>query len=178
MFLLNDLMILNYKEKGHIDIEEMLRSNLHPTYYYFRLGKYVKLWNSSLTKIDIIELGEAGSEILIIPAKGYALIQSLERFICSKKIVAFFSQISALPRRGLKLNHSMSIDPNFRGFLEMGLENILNVPIEIEYGENIGKILFFDISDTYPINDIKGTISEKEYERREHLKGSEPITQA
>lgn len=112
----------------------------------------------------------------VSPPRGYALIHSLERIVCSKRVLAIFGQISALPRKGLRLNHSPTVDPNFGGILEMGLENLLEKPKEIPYGEPIGKVMFFDISDTYPVGDVKGTISEKDYKRRETLKGGpEPL---
>jgi hypothetical protein len=57
----------------------------------------------------------------------------------------------------------------------MGLENLLDKPKEIRCGDIIGKIVFFDVSDTYPVRDIKGTISEKDYKRRETLRGGEPL---
>lgn len=175
MFLLNDVMILEYKKEGLLDIEDFEPRLLHHTYYYFRLGKWVKTWDEKRKDYHSEELGEPGREVLSIPVRGYALIQSLERFSCSKKVLAVFGQISALPRKGLRLNHSPTIDPNFKGYLEMGLENLLDLPRELRHGDSIGKILFFDISDTYPIGDVKGTISEKDYERRKTLKGAEPL---
>jgi len=168
-------MIVEYKKEGLLDIEDFELKLLHPTYYYFRLGKWVRIWDEKRKDYHSDELGEPGKEVLSIPPRGYALIQSLERFTCSKKVLAVFGQISALPRKGLRLNHSPTIDPNFKGYLEMGLENLLDQPRELRCGDTIGKIVFFDISDTYPVPDIKGTISETEYKRREILKGAEPL---
>lgn len=175
MFLLNDGMVLEYKKEGLLDIEDFDPGLLHPTYYYFRLGKWVRIWDEERKDYHFEELGEPGREVLSISARGYALIQSLERFKCSKKVLAIFGQTSALPRKGLRLNHSPTIDPNFAGYLEMGLENLLDKPKEIRCGDIIGKIVFFDVSDTYPVRDIKGTISEKDYKRRETLRGGEPL---
>lgn len=175
MFLLNDEMIKGYMKEGLLDIEDFKPKLLHPTYYYFRLGKWVQIWEEGRKDYHFEELGEPGREVLSIPARGYALIQSLERFKCSKKVLAIFGQTSSIPRKGLRLNHSPTIDPNFAGYLEMGLENLLDKGIEIRCGDTIGKIVFFDISDTYPVRDIKGTISEKDYKRRETLRGGEPL---
>jgi len=175
MFLLNDEMILKYKERGWLDIEDFELKLLHPTYYYFRLGKWVQIWDENRKEYSFDELGRPGKKVLCIPARGYGLIQSLERFLCSKRVLAIFGQVSALPRRGLRLNHSPTIDPNFKGYLEMGLENLLDNPKEIRYGDAIGKIAFFDISDTYPVRDVKGTVSARDYKRRETLRGPEPL---
>jgi hypothetical protein len=57
----------------------------------------------------------------------------------------------------------------------MGLENLLSRPREMKYKDVIGKVLFFDVSDTYPVSDVQGTMSEKDYKRRENLKGAEPL---
>lgn len=175
MFLLNNEMILRYQKEGLLSIEDLKLDLIHPTYYYFRLGSPVRVWDESRKDYHLVELDEPGKEVLTIPARGYVLIQSLERFTCSKKILCIFGQVSALARKGLRLNHSPTIDPNFRGYLEMGLENLLDRPRELQYGECIGKVLFFDVSDTYPVHDIKGTISEKDYKRRETLRGAEPL---
>lgn len=175
MFLLNNKMILEYLKEGSLEIEDFESKLLHPTYYYFRLGKWVGIWDEKVKDYHYEELGESGREVLSMTARGYALVKSLERFKCSKKVLAIFGQTSALPRRGLRLNHSPTIDPNFSGYLEMGLENLLDKSREIRYGDIIGKVLFFDISDTYPVPDIKGTISEREYKRRETLERPEPL---
>jgi deoxycytidine triphosphate deaminase len=175
MFLLTDKMILEYIQEGLLEIRDFDEKFLHPTYYYFRLGKWVGIWNENVKDYHYEELGEPGREVLSIPPRGYALIKSLEWFKCSKKVLAIFGHTSALPRKGLRLNHSPTIDPNFAGYLEMGLENLLDKHREIRYGDIIGKVLFFDISDTYPVRDIKGTLSEKEYKRRETLERPIPI---
>ena len=175
MFLLNHEMILSYKKEGMLDIQDFEPKLLLPTCYYFRLGKYARLWDQERRDYHLEELGEPGNEVLTIPPGGYALVQSLERFTCSKKVLALFGQISELPRKGLRLNHSPSVDPNFSGYLEMGLENLLNHQRELKFGDRIGKMLFFDVSDTYPILDIRGTISEGDYKRRATLKGAEPV---
>jgi len=175
MFLLNAEMISGYKKEGLLDIEDFELELLHPTYYYFRLGTPVRVWNEGNEEYHPEDLDMPGKEVLTIPARGYVLIQSLERFHCSKKVVGIFGQVSALARKGLRLNHSPTIDPNFKGYLEMGLENLLSRPREMKYKDVIGKVLFFDVSDTYPVSDVQGTMSEKDYKRRENLKGAEPL---
>ena len=176
MFLLNDKMIVEYIERGIIDITDFDKTNLHHTYYYFRLGRYPKVWDDQKNKYKIEELGdESGEYVIEIPPRGYALIQSLERFTFSERVMAIFGQGSALPRKGLRLNHSPTIDPRFKGYLEMGLENLLPKAREVKFGEPLAKVMFFDISDTYPIASIEGTKSEQDYKRRENLRSSEPL---
>jgi len=166
MFLLNDEMIRKYMDNHLLGIEDFDRGLLLPTHYYFRIGKWVRKWDKKDKNHHPVEIGRPGKEVFEIPPKGYASIISLERFYCSDKVLAIFGQISDLALDGLRLNHSPTIDPNFAGFLEMGIENLLDWPVELAYGTPIGKILFFDISDTYPIHDIANSISASKYERR------------
>ena len=165
MFILNDEMIRKYMDKHLLCIGGFDETMLHPTYYYFRLGKCVPKWNGK-GKYENGELGDDGNEVFVMPPKSYVPIRSLERFYCSDKVLAIFGQISDLALDGLRLNHSPTIDPNFAGFLEMGIENLLDWPVELAYGTTIGKISFFDISDTYPIHDIANSISASKYEQR------------
>lgn len=170
MFLLNDKMIQHYRDQNWLDIEDFVPELIHPTYYYFRLGSPCKVWDEQQKEYHLVEISEAGAEVLTIPTRGYVLIQSFERFSISTKVLAMFGQMSAIARMGLRLNHSPTIDPGFRGYLEMGLQNLLDHPRDLKFGDPVGKVLFFDISDTYPISSIKGTISEENYHRREVLK--------
>lgn len=176
MFLLNDKRIVEYSERGIVEITHFDKKYLHATYYYFRLGRYFKVWDEHNNKYRVEELGdESGEDVIEIPPRGYAIIQSLEHFSFSEKVMAIFGQGSSLPRKGLRLNHSPTIDPHFKGFLEMGLENLLPKEREVKFGEPIAKVMFYDISDTYPVAPIEGTISEQDYKRRENLRGGEPL---
>ena len=171
MFILNDEMIRKYMDKHLLCIGGFDETMLHPTYYYFRLGKYIRKWNGKGKCYEYEVIGEDGDEVFTIPPKGYVSIKSLERFYCSDKVLAMFGQISELPMGGLRLNHSPTIDPNFGkgklgGVLEMGIENLLNQPNRLKYAMPIGKISFFDISDTHPIRDIANSISAHKYETR------------
>ena len=175
MFLLDDQMITEYMRQGHLNITDFEQTMLHPAYYYFRLGKWVKIFDEQRHDYRPEVIGEPGSEVLSIPAHGYALIQTFERFKLSGRVLGLFGQLSAIPRKGLRLNHSPTIDPRFDGYLEMGLENLLDRPAQVEYCERIGKVVFFDVSDTYPVGDIKGTLSEEDFRRRGKLRGAEPL---
>ncbi len=175
MFLLSRKVLLQYKTEGLLDIEGFDSQYLLPAHYEFRLGRSVQLWNGKVRDYTVKALGDPGREILDIPPGGYAIIMSLERFKLSKRVLGIFGQISTLVQRGLRLNHSPTIDPTFSGYLEMGVENLLNKPTEMRYGDAIGKVLFFDISDTYPIPSIKGTRGENNFRRRDRLDIPEPL---
>ena len=82
-------------------------------------------------------------------------------------------------RRGLSLRHSAFIDPNFparkrTGFLEFGLKNEIDATIPLTLADEIGKVCFFNVSDTYPISDPKGEVAEN-YERRGSTDKPRPV---
>ena len=165
MFLLNKKMIEKYIDQKLLYIGDFEPGLLHPTYYYLRIGRYVQKWDEKENNFAVVDIGRSG-KVLEIPPRGYVSIQSLESFNCFGKVLGIFGQISDLPTRGLRLNHSPTIDPTFDGVLYMGIENLLERPVELKYGDRIAKVLFFDISDTYPIDDIKNSVSASKYEQR------------
>ena len=171
MFLLNARMIKeNNAQHGLLDIRPFHQLHLCPTYYYFSLGSQYRRWDRSKKDWERGDL-VPGKEVLNIKEDEFVLIQSQERFRCSKQCFALFGQSSTLIRKGLSLRNSPFIDPNFPdevdpGYLEIGLKNELNITVKLRLGDCIGKICFFNISDTYPIADVAGSASEEDFTRR------------
>jgi deoxycytidine triphosphate deaminase len=161
MFLLNSLLIHSYveSESPTLNIAPYLAKNLQHTFYYFRLGsegtingKPFKLSNKREEKHLTLEAGD------------FATIKTHEAFYFSEQILGIFGQSSDLSKDGLQVLHSPFIDPGFKGQLKFGIKNLNNVPISLEYEvTRIGKICFFDISDTYPINIKKNSIIYKKF---------------
>jgi deoxycytidine triphosphate deaminase len=179
MFLLNDILIRKYLQDKLLGITPFDERLLHPTWYYFRLGAYVNLWDSQEGTWNHVELEESGTTSAYVSPRGYALVRPLEYFSCSKNVLGMFSQASDLALSGLRLNHSLSIDPGFEGVLEMGLENLLDKPAELRHGDIIGKVIFFDISDTSPIHDIYSAparLAAEAFQRRRNMTFSEPFS--
>ena len=182
MFLINDLTIIEEcnKENGILDITPLESDNLEATFYYFRLGKYIYRWDKDKEKWMPDDLSLPGNELVTIEPNEYVLVQTLERFRCSKKVFANFGHTSKLFRKGLTIRNSPFIDPNFPdensdGFLEIGLKNELNQKVKIKYQDIIGKISFFNVSDTYPISDLKNLKSKEDYKRRKGAGGQIPL---
>lgn len=149
MFLLNHQLILNYVKSNSsiLDIWNFKLENLQHTFYYFRLGSE-GLINGNPFKLST----DSNNKLLTLQPDDFAIIKTHETFTISEKLIAIFGQSSDLTRKGLQLIHSPFVDPKFRGKLELGIKNINNKPISLEYKQQIiGKISFFDISDTYPI---------------------------
>src|SRR6266498_1597696 len=149
MFLLNHQLIKNYIESDSsiLGIWEFLLENLQHTFYYFRLGSEGQINGNPFKLTEGID-----TNLLTIEPDDFAIIKSHETFNLSDKILAIFGQPSDLVKKGAQLLHSPFVDPKFKGKLELGIKNISKKPIILEYKKQIiGKISFFDISDTYPI---------------------------
>jgi deoxycytidine triphosphate deaminase len=179
MFLLNDRQIRSHVEDGnrsYLDIDPFDEESLQHTSYYFRLGTHCKLLYEKGQPLR--ELGPQNSRLLI-PAGGVVKIHSLETFLLSNKVMAIFGQISDFTSWGLQLLHSPFIDPTFVGQLELGLVNPTNGEVGIDWKQRIGKVCFFDVSDTYPVfPPAKGKLLARKFEeRRLPLRDDDPVHQ-
>lgn len=149
MFLLNHSLILQHinNDSSDLNIWQFRQENLEHTFYYFRLGSE-GIINGNPYKLS----DDAENSMLTIKPNDYAMIKTHETFVLSNKFMGIFGQSSDLIKKGGQLLHSPFIDPMFKGKLEIGIKNISNKDIVLQYRKQIiGKISFFDISDTYPI---------------------------
>lgn len=172
MYLLNDDRISKERAEGPsgaLGISPFFIDNLGPTYYYFTLGPLFRRWSSKKRDWEVGELRPGESEIKVAPTD-YLLVQSQERFRCSLACLGVFGPSSQLLRRGLSIRNSPFIDPFFPGdkpgYLEIGLANEITESVPIRLGDPIGKICFFNVSDTYPIQPPTSEQTRKDYRRR------------
>lgn len=104
------------------------------------------------------------------------MIRSLETFMLSSKVMAIFGQVSDLSKAGLQLLHSPFIDPTFFGQLELGLANHSGGEVVLEWKQSIGKVCFFDVSDTYPLSPPKkGKAIARKFEERYPNRDDDPV---
>jgi deoxycytidine triphosphate deaminase len=176
MFLLNNQQILRHvqdESRSYLDIDPFDENCLNPTSYYFRLGGQYKSLRESNGPAS--ELSERNPK-LIIPPRGVVRSLSFESFLLSNKVMAIFGQISDLAKLGLQMLHSPFIDPTFNGRLEIGLANPTDEQVEIQWQQQIGKVCFFDVSDTYPVvRPSKDRAMGKKFdERRPTLRDDDP----
>ena len=152
MYLLNNRTIekcISDRACGNnsiLDIKHFEPQNLEHTFYYFRLGAKYKDRLSN----NWHELTDEG-RILKIPGNSYFTIRSLERFETSNQVLGIMGQSTDLIKYGLILVHSPYIDPVYNGPLVLGIHNPLPEEVSLELGQTLGKVSFFNISDTYPI---------------------------
>jgi deoxycytidine triphosphate deaminase len=85
---------------------------------------------------------------IVLKRGSHASIWSMEGFELSERVLAIFGHSSALFSRGLELIHSPFIDPAFKGQLQLVVRNFTDHEVTLTPGDVIGKIVFFDISDT------------------------------
>ena len=158
MFMISRFMYdAIYKPRDFLKINNHEPTNHIGNFYYFRLG-------GRQENGQVIE----GDESVIIPKNGFMKIWSLEEFVLSERVLGLFGNLSALVHQGLQLIHSPSVDPGFTGALALGIRNNTSKDMNLQVGERIGKILFFDVSDTF-INAeefLESVLKQKELDER------------
>lgn len=152
---INELM-----DHGAIRITNFSVDQLTPINYLFRLGKF------KLPAPATLASGHAHSDELTLPPNGYATITTLERFTLARNIMGLITQVSDLPQLGLRLNHSMVIDPEFNGALEMALQNCLGQQCHFPKTQNLGKIYFFEVPEMYNEDNFQDTKLRDKWKRR------------
>jgi len=175
MYLLNEQQIKAYVKAPYgqyLDIVGFQEEFLQHTSYYFRLGTDYELKGAAESRL--YRLTDQKPTLELKP-NDYAVIKTLESFFLSDKVLGVFGQASELMAAGLALVHSPFIDPLFRGRMEMGLSNLTSKTVSIRLGQIIGKVSFFDISDTYPISLIEGSISQRTFQRRRPSRDDDPV---
>lgn len=167
MYLLNRQQLIRHAEdptSNYLRIVNFLRKNLQHTSYYFRLGDVYKIVESP-DKKELKQLTKS-NPILTLEPNQYALVRSEEIFRLSDKVKAVVGSCGDSIQNGLLVNYSPFIDPLYDGYLEVGIKNLLDKPIHLRIFENLGKLSFFDISDTYPIDIVPKSIQAIKFEAR------------
>lgn len=149
-----------YEKRKFLTISPYESDNHITNFYYFRLGAAAT--NDGTTFIH-------RKQGITVPRNGFVAIWSLESFHLTERVLGLFGNLSAFVHQGLQLIHSPSIDPGFNGALRLGIKNNTSKKITLPVGTRIGKILFFDVSDSHieAQQFIKSEIKKKELEDRE-----------
>jgi deoxycytidine triphosphate deaminase len=157
----------------YLDIVNFDERKLQHTAYYFSLGDHCEILTATPDP-QIIRLTEEKPYLNLGP-HAYAVVKTYETFLLSDKLIGVLGQTTKLAETGVALVHSPFIDPLYYGRLVCGLSNCLAKPIRLRLGERIGKISFFDISDTYPVSVIKGSILESTFNERHPQRDADAI---
>ena len=176
MFLLNHHQIKRHVKAPlgqYLDIVNFDESKLQHTAYYFSLGSHCEIATETGDS-QLIRLTEK-KPYLNLAGNGYAVVQTYETFFLSDKLIGVLGQTTKLAEEGLELVHSPFIDPLYNGRLVFGVANRLPKVARLRLYERIGKISFFDISDTYPVEVIEGSILQKTFNERRPRRDADPI---
>ena len=167
MYLLNKQQLVRHTENvnsSYLKILNFKIENLQHTSYYFRLGDTYEIVNSQDDK-EIKKLTNA-KPVLTVEPNQYLLVRSKELFRLSDKLKAIVGSCGDSVSNGLLINYSPFIDPLYDGYLEVGIKNLLNSPIKLKLDQHIGKLSFYDISDTYPIEIVPKSQQEIKFNER------------
>jgi deoxycytidine triphosphate deaminase len=137
MFMISKLVYQAVFKPGLLAIEPYEDANHLSNFYYFRLGAEARGEDVVPIKGDIT-----------IPKQGFVHVWSMERFTLSDRVLALFGDSTSFVKKGLNLVHGLSVDPGFNGSLLLGIRNNGLAPVVIRPGEIIGKIIFYDVSDS------------------------------
>jgi deoxycytidine triphosphate deaminase len=133
--------------------EAMGKSKLHATSAYLRIHNYSPenhqqtFYKFRYGAPDVDGKVTAPSEIRLESGLSEA-VWSLEGFDLSERVFGIFGHSSVLFKRGLELIHSPFVDPVFEGQLQLVVRNFSDHTVALTPGDILGKIMFFDISDT------------------------------
>jgi deoxycytidine triphosphate deaminase len=176
VYLLNRVQILEAIDGRlpGLQIGDFDESCLQHTSYYFRLGANYEYRNDK-GEWTPGHLGD-GQHLTLDPG-GTVRIESLEHFNLGERVLGMLGATSTLARDGLLLLHGPFIDPLFpsggrrghklSGPLQMALANQTRDSQKVAFKAKIGKVAFFDISDTYPIRLVAGSVSEALFAERQ-----------
>jgi deoxycytidine triphosphate deaminase len=148
-----------------LQIEPFDKSQLQHTSYYFRLSPVYAERNSEEWR----HLAPKGRNFALQPGE-YLRVQSQERFHLSDKIFGLIGPDSEISKGGLRFVHAPFVDPLYDGPLMFGIHNCFGEVVTIEVGCSIGKIVFFNTSDTYPVRLRPLSASERKFNERSKIR--------
>jgi deoxycytidine triphosphate deaminase len=172
VYLLNQHEIAARLEAEELHIEPYDTGFQQHTSYLFRLGAHYERTTDDRTWEPGPPLTAENPRLPIDPRE-CVRVQSYESFRLDEHLFGILGSRGALVRLGITLLHGPFIEPHFpkpdHGIgapLLFALVNHLDHSVQLDYGAPIGKVSFFDISDTYPVELVPGSILEREFARR------------
>jgi len=116
--------------------------------YDFRLSDEYKIpdfgnaKNLDPKKIEQIRFSNYTGRICIIPPNAYVLGRSLEYFRIPRDVIVICQGKSTYARSGVVINVT-PIEPEWEGFITLGIVNASPIPVTIYSGEGIAQLIFF-----------------------------------
>lgn len=103
------------------------------------------------------DLHEDPARRLALGVHEYVVVETMEAFKFDDTIFSIFGNVSSAALQGIEVVNSLFVDPLFPSPgraepLKIGLRNLNPDAAVINLGAVIGKMAFFDVSDTYPVD--------------------------
>src|SRR3989338_848656 len=125
--------------------------------YDFRLGPVFKLYQPGAeTVIDpknfaTLHWEEKRGDYLDIPAGSFCLGQSIEYFRIPRNILTIAFGKSTYARCGVLVNVT-PFEPEWEGFVTLGITNTTSVPVKIYAHEGIAQVLFLESDEVCAVS--------------------------
>lgn len=166
-----DILQLVQTPAGSLKIDNFDLKQLQHTAYYVRLGARFSRMSDEL--VDPEDYLSESSPFLRFGPGEYIRVWSHETFNLDARVMGILGGVSDTPRLGLALISGQFIDPLYpieagtaTAPLEFGLKNETQLHAAIRLHDNVGKICFFDVSDSTDIHLIPGSRSHQQFESR------------
>lgn len=120
--------------------------------YDMRVADEFKIFNNKATgmidpkKLDPDAFYDFKGDVCVIPPNSFVLARSLEYFRIPRNIMTICFGKSTYARCGIITNVT-PFEPEWEGFVTMGISNTTPLPAKIYAGEGIAQVLFFEAED-------------------------------
>lgn len=120
--------------------------------YDFRLADEFKIFNNKATgmldpkKLDPNSFYDFKGEVCVIPPNSFVLARSLEYFRIPRQVMTICFGKSTYARCGI-LTNVTPLEPEWEGYITMGISNTTPLPAKIFSGEGIAQLLFFEADE-------------------------------
>lgn len=120
--------------------------------YDMRVGNEFKVFNNKATgmidpkKLDPEAFYDFKGEVCVIPPNSFVLAKSLEYFRIPRDVMTICFGKSTYARCGIITNVT-PFEPEWEGFVTMGISNTTPLPAKVYAGEGIAQVLFFEADE-------------------------------
>lgn len=120
--------------------------------YDLRLADEFKIFNNKATgmidpkKLDLNAFYDFKGEVCVIPPNSFVLARSLEYFRIPRHVMTICFGKSTYARCGI-LTNVTPLEPEWEGYVTMGISNTTPLPAKIFANEGIAQLLFFEADE-------------------------------
>ncbi len=120
--------------------------------YDLRLADEFKIFNNKATgmidpkKLDLNAFYDFKGDVCMIPPNSFVLARSLEYFRIPRHVMTICFGKSTYARCGI-LTNVTPLEPEWEGYVTMGISNTTPLPAKIFANEGIAQLLFFEADE-------------------------------